>query len=193
MRLSAVVIALSVALVSIGCGEPGSPASPSSIRPDSSSGLAGAAGSPAAPPSERATGTVSIKGRLQGEADAPVPEPPPSPYIAVHLEATGQATHLGRFTLDFSHRVNLDTLEGIGDAVFTFPNGDTLKTHVTGTAMPAGSPTAFTVVETHEVTGGTGRFAGASGVFTITRAVDFTNPFTSGEIDGSISVRRGRF
>jgi hypothetical protein len=95
--------------------------------------------------------------------------------------------------MDFSHRVNLDTLEGIGDAVFTFPNGDTLKTHVTGTAMPAGSPTAFTVVEIHEVTGGTGRFAGASGTFTVTRAVDFTDPFTSGEIAGWISVRHGRF
>jgi hypothetical protein len=59
--------------------------------------------------------------------------------------------------------------------------------------MPAGSPTAFTVIEIHEVTGGTGRFAGASGEFTVTRAVDFTNPFTSGEIDGSISVRHGSF
>jgi hypothetical protein len=193
MRLSAVVIALSVALASIGCGEPGSPASPSSIRPDSSPGLAGTSGSPDATPSASAPVTVAVKGSLQGEADPPVFEPPPSPFFTTHLVATGQVSHLGRFTLDFAHRVNLDTLEGIGDAVITFPNGDTLTTHATGTAMPAGSPTAFTVVEIHEVTGGTGRFAGASGGFTITRAVDFTNPFTSGEIDGSIAIRHGRF
>jgi hypothetical protein len=193
MRLSAVVIALSVALASIGCGEPGSPASPSSLQPDSSSGLAGTSGNPEATPSASSPVTVAIKGSLQGEADRPVFEPPPSPFFTTHLVATGQASHLGRFTLDFSHRVNLDSLEGIGDAVFTFPNGDTLKTHATGTATPAGTPTAFTVVEIHEVTGGTGRFAGASGEFTVTRAVDFTNPFTSGEIDGSIAIRHGRF
>jgi hypothetical protein len=193
MRLSAVVIALSVALASIGCGEPGSPARPSSLQPDSSSGVAGTSSNPEATPSAPSPVMVAIKGSLQGEADPPVFEPPPSPFFTTHLVATGQASHLGRFTLDFSHRVNLDSLEGIGDAVFTFPNGDTLKTHATGTATPAGTPTAFTVVEIHEVTGGTGRFAGASGEFTVTRAVDFTNPFTSGEIDGSIAIRHGRF
>ena len=180
MRLSAVVIALSVAFASIGCGEPGSPASPSSLQPDSSSGLAGTSGNPDTTPSASSPVTVAIKGRLQGEGDPPVFEPPPSPFFTTHLVATGQASHLGRFTLDFSHRVNLDSLEGIGDAVFTFPDGDTLKTHVTGTAIPAGSPTAFTVVEIHEVTGGTGRFAGASGQFTITRAVDFTTRSPAG-------------
>jgi hypothetical protein len=193
MRLSAVVIALSVALAGIGCGEPRSPASPSSLQPDSSSGVAGTSSNPEATPSASSPVMVAIKGSLQGEADPPVFEPPPSPFFTTHLVATGQASHLGRFTLDFSHRVNLDSLEGIGDAVFTFPNGDTLKTHATGTATPAGTPTAFTVVEIHEVTGGTGRFAGASGEFTVTRAVDFTNPFTSGEIDGSIAIRHGRF
>jgi hypothetical protein len=101
---------------------------------------------------------------------------------------------LGRFTLDFSHRVNLDTLEGSGTAVFTAANGDTLITDAEGEAEPVpGSPTAYTVVETHKVTGGTGRFAGASGEFTITRAVDFANPFTSGDIDGWISMRHGSF
>jgi hypothetical protein len=32
-----------------------------------------------------------------------------------------------------------------------------------------------------------------NGTFTVTRAVDFTDPFTSGEIAGWISVRHGRF
>jgi hypothetical protein len=145
---------------------------------------------------------VAIKGRLQGDADPPVFEPPPSPYFTAHLLVAGEASHVGRFMMDYSHRVNLDTLEGIGTAVFTFPkerpsqappDADTLLTKVEGTATPAGSPTAFTVVEIHKVTGGTGRFAGAGGEFTITRAVDFTDPFTSGEIVGWISMRRGRF
>jgi hypothetical protein len=201
MRLSAIALALSVTLASIGCGEPGSPVSPSSIQPDSSSGLAGTAGSPAATSSASASVTLAIRGRVQGDADPPVFEPPPSPYFTAHLLIPGEASHVGRFTYDLSHRVNLNTLEGTGTAVFTFPKerpsqakqDDRLMTTVEGTATPAGGPTAFTVVETHKVTGGTGRFAGASGEFTITRAVDFTDPFTSGEIVGWISMRRGRF
>lgn len=175
-------------LVAGGCGEPGSPVSPSSIQPGNNADAAVGAGSETM---ASAAAQVPFKGSLQGNADPPVFDPPPSPFFSAHLVAKGQATHLGQFTLDFSHRVNLDTLIGVGKALFTAANGDTLMTDVEGQATPAGSPTAFTVVETHIVTGGTGRFAGASGRFTITRAVDFATPFTSGEIDGWISKSGG--
>ena len=200
MKLSMVVIALVPTLVGIGCGQPVSPAGPSSIRPGGTPESAasqqpqpsiGAAEGPSGTAAASGRPAVPFKGTLEGEADPPVFEPPPSPYFSAHLEAEGQATHLGRFTMDFSHRVNLATLIGIGKAVFTAANGDTLMTDAEGRATPAGSPTAFTVVEIHTVTGGTGRFAGASGRFTITRAVDFANPFTSGEIEGSITTRGG--
>ncbi len=182
MRFSAVVITLSVTLISAGCGEPGVPVRPSSVLTGGSSDPSVRAGVVAAAPA-----TVPMKGSLQGVADPPVFEPPPSPYFSAHLLAEGHATHLGRFTMDYSHRVSLETLGGIGKAVFTAANGDTLTTDVEGTATPAGTPTAFTVVEIHRVTGGTGRFAAASGEFTIKRSVDFADPFTSGEIDGWIS------
>jgi hypothetical protein len=95
--------------------------------------------------------------------------------------------------MDFSHRVSLETLEGVGTARFTAANGDELMTDVKGTAKPAGTPTSFTVFETHTVTGGTGRFAGARGVFTLTRSVDFADPFTQGEIEGWISAPGAQF
>ena len=85
MRLSAVAIALSVAFANIGCGEPGSAAGPSPLRPDSASGPAGTAGTPDGTASASAPATVAIKGRLQGDADPPVFEPPPSPYFTAHL------------------------------------------------------------------------------------------------------------
>lgn len=182
------VTALVMLLAATGCGELASPAAPSSVPVNSVSDSPSAAvGSP------HSSKTVPFKGRLQGEADPPAFEPPPSPFFTAHLSALGEATHLGRFSLDYSHRVNLETLVGVGHAVFTSANGDTLLTDVEGQATPAGTPTAFTVRETHTITGGTGRFAGAAGTFTVIRAVDFADPFTSGEIDGWISARGERF
>lgn len=180
-RLAASSLVLVV--LCVGCGQSGPPTSPTSSAAITSTSSDAPGGSIAIP----------FKGRLEGEGDPPVFEPPPSPFFSAHLVASGNATLLGRFTLDFSHRVNLNTLVGIGDAALTAANGDALLTHVEGQAMPAGSPTAFTVVETHTVTGGTGRFEGASGSFVVTRAVDFANPFTSGSIEGSIFAPSGKF
>jgi hypothetical protein len=189
MKLSAVVLVV-ITLLVIGCSQPASPAGPSPALPGNAASAAG----DTVGGTEKATPvTVPFKGRLQGEADPPVFEPPPSTYFTAHLQADGEATHLGRFTMDFSHRVNLVSLVGIGTAVFTAANGDRLMTDVQGEATPAGTPTQFTIVETHTVTGGTGRFASARGEFRISRAVDFLDPSTSGEIDGWISAPGDRF
>ena len=186
-----VVIPVVLAFAAVGCGEPATLAGPSPVGTGGVSRVAAVTVSSSG--TLDSTPEVPFKGRLQGEADPPVFEPPPSTYFSAHLEAQGEATHLGRFTMDFSHRVNLVTLVGVGKAVFTAANGDKLMTDVEGTATPAGTPTSFTVVERHEVRGGTGRFAQASGTFTVTRAVDFADPSTAGEIEGAISVPGLRF
>jgi hypothetical protein len=174
---------LLVIVFSMGCSQTATPTSPSLVARPAESSLAG--GAPAV--SARAASTVPFKGTLEGIADPPQFEPPPSPFFSAHLLANGNATHLGRFTMDYSHRVNLLTLAGTGIAVFTAANGDTLTTSVEGTATPTSSPTAFTVVETHTVTDGTGRFAGATGSFLVTRSVDFADPFTAGSLDGELT------
>ena len=66
-------------------------------------------------------------------------------------------------------------------------NGDTFTSSVGETATPTSSPTAFTVAETHTITGGTGRFAGARGSFVVARTVDFADPFTAGSMDGEVT------
>jgi hypothetical protein len=43
-------------------------------------------------------------------------------------------------------------------------------------------------VETARITGGTGRFAGATGGFIMKRVVDLSSPFTSGTFEGTISL-----
>jgi hypothetical protein len=77
----------------------------------------------------------------------------------IHLTnaATGQATHLGRFTRLGSGIVHLDGTAEV-TLVWTAANGDQLISNVVGLVI-----TATTATGTYVFTGGTGRFENASG------------------------------
>jgi hypothetical protein len=130
---------------------------------------------------------LPFKGQLEGSYTF-VPDAPPSPFSAVHLTATRNATHLGRFTLDAPHRVNLETLVGIGTFELTAANGDKLTADFIGQATPTETPNVFSIVEVATITGGTGRFAGATGGFTVERMVDLTSPIATGSFEGTIVI-----
>ena len=113
------------------------------------------------------------------------------PFMSVEGSGTGNASLLGRFTETFEHDVNLLTTEGIGAATFTGANGDSISTEITATAGPDG--TRWRVTEHHTVIGGTGRFANASGAFTLVRFFDsISSPISSGWFAGSIVIHRGK-
>ncbi len=132
---------------------------------------------------------VPFKGRIEGTYEGTgIP-----PVITVRLEASGQASHLGRFTLESVHDVNFDTFEGAGTGRLIAANGDWLTADLTGKATL--QPPGFFIVENWEITGGTGRFAGASGTFTLERVtVPITQDrgTTSGEFRGTLSIPSGR-
>ena len=116
--------------------------------------------------------------------------------ISVHLEATGNATHVGRFDLVSDHVVSFITLKGEGSASLTTPNGDSVETILDGDAKPTG-PGQFDIEErlTIKPGTGTGRFAGASGILTIQRSAispDGIQGTTSGTISGTIVLRGER-
>jgi len=103
-----------------------------------------------------------------------------------HLDATGNATHLGRFTVTADWTV---TTAGAIEtsSTWTAANGDELFTRFTrhGVFVP---PTA-TFTETHAITGGTGRFATASGTFTVVQTRGLSMPYNnSATIDGTIDL-----
>ena len=129
------VAGLVVVALSVGCNTVATPASPSLAAKSADVELR----SGAAIFSAAAASAVPFKGQFEGIADPPQFEPPPSTFFSAHLLASGTATHLGRFTMDYSHRVNLLTLSGIGTATFTAANRDTLTTMVEGTATPTSS------------------------------------------------------
>jgi len=109
--------------------------------------------------------------------------PPPS----AHATAEGTATHLGRFTATMTADVNLDNTSK-GTFHFTAANGDELS----GTFVGLGvfiPPNTASITEVATIENGTGRFAGATGTFTMVRAE--TIDFTTGQGSGSGSFEQG--
>ena len=100
-------------------------------------------------------------------------------------EGTGNATYLGKYTEHVVLQINLLTMSSTGTATFTAANGDTLSASVVGQATRTG-PTTLSVVEVYTITGGTGRFADATGSFTLNSTVDQLTGASSGTFSGAI-------
>jgi hypothetical protein len=105
----------------------------------------------------------------------------------VDIDSTGNATRLGRFTLDVPHVVDRTTRRAVGSYQFTAANGDTVYAEFTGVAMPTGIAGVLYIEETATITGGTGRFAGATGSFVAERWYDTAAGTTVGSFEGTIS------
>ena len=127
---------------------------------------------------------VPFKGSLEGVVTI---TPLTPPFVSVFIEATGKATHLGKFTLAIPHIVNRSNGTAIGSYEFTAANGDALFADFTGHSMPTATPGVLYIVEIATITGGTGRFAGASGGFTCERYFDTTTDETYGSFEGTVS------
>ena len=124
---------------------------------------------------------VPFKGSLEGTVTRSLPPPP----ISVLVEGVGNATHLVRFTVDIPHLVIPPN--GAGFYHFVAADGDTLAAEFTGVSAPA-APGFLYIVETATITGGTGRFTGATGSFVCERLYDIAAGETIGSFDGTISV-----
>ena len=132
---------------------------------------------------------VPFKGRLELGVVSVTPLAPP--FVSVEIEGTGNATQLGEFTLSIPHLVDRSTGVIVGSYEFTAANGDTLTADLVGQSTPSGVPGVVFVVETATITGGTGRFANATGSFTSERLVDMTTGTITGFFEGTISSRGG--
>ena len=127
---------------------------------------------------------VPFKGSLEG-LDIGTPVNPP--IVSVQVTATGNATQLGLFTYTELDTVDTSTRIGTGTFVFTAANGDTV--FGTGTGQATFTPPNVLTIEGNEIiTGGTGRFAGATGSFTVTRLKNTVTNVTSGSFTGTISA-----
>jgi len=112
------------------------------------------------------------------------------PVVAVVSEGTGQLTHLGRYFMSSPHTSHVFTGETIGDQIFTAANGDMLTASCAGFPLPQDDGTVVGPLDC-EITGGTGRFEGATGeyVFFLVASplADGSGFATEAEITGEIS------
>jgi hypothetical protein len=159
-------VVISFCLFAAACAE--APSAPTSL----SSPIGGAAITEAAGGSE-----LPLGGTLEATETA---------GAVRHLVGTGEATQLGRFTLTSDFTVDTTTGIGSGTAIWTAANGDKIFTTLAGQAVIT-FPIA-TVTETHTITGGTGRFADASGSIVLVRSLNIPTLTSSGSITGTISL-----
>jgi hypothetical protein len=78
----------------------------------------------------------------------------------------------------------------VGTYEFTAANGDTLTADYTENITPTDVPGVFSDVITATITGGTGRFAGATGSFVSDRVADHVTGIVSDSFEGTISTPR---
>ncbi|MFL5339744.1 MAG: hypothetical protein ACJ8F7_06210 [Gemmataceae bacterium] len=126
---------------------------------------------------------VPFKGSLDGDVTV---TPLTPPFVMVDVEATGNATHLGKFTLDIPHVVNRAARTAVGSYEFTAANGDKVYADFTGASVLV-APGVLYIEETATITGGTGRYAGATGSFSVDRLYDTIAGTTVGSFEGTIS------
>ena len=127
---------------------------------------------------------VPFGGKLEGD----VTLTPAPPLLLEDIEAMGIATQLGHFMLDVRLVVDPATRTAVGVYEFTAANGDTLYAEFTGLATPTEIPGVLYIEETAVITGGTGRFAGATGSFIAKRLSDPIAGMTVGSFDGTITT-----
>jgi hypothetical protein len=108
----------------------------------------------------------------------------------IHLEGTGTATHLGRFTMEVDYALNPATLSGPESMKLVAANGDALFASGRAQGAPSEDGQSLTSREELTITGGTGRFAGVTGSFILSQIDLAPDRFSSGSIVGTIGLGR---
>jgi hypothetical protein len=108
------------------------------------------------------------------------------PIRSITREGEGTATYLGKYTEQVTAQINVVTRHLTGAATFTAANGDTLTATVEGQSTLTTTPGVLSIVEFYTITGGTGRFAGATGTFTLESTVTQATGVSSGTFSGTI-------
>jgi len=130
---------------------------------------------------------VPFRGRFDGIATV---TPLTPPFVAVNIEGEGHATRLGHFDVSIPNVTDRSNGTAVGTYLFTAANGDTLTADFILHFDPANVPGVGSVVVTATITGGTGRFAGATGSFVGDRIADTVNGIVTESFDGTISTPR---
>jgi len=128
---------------------------------------------------------VPFKGAMQGhDTDTSTADPN---IVVVTTRGTGIGTLLGQFSFTLENTVDLAAGTETGSAHLIAANGDTLDATIVGSGELTPTPDVVSITEICTITGGTGRFAGAQGSFTVERLANAATFVTSGSFHGAIT------
>ena len=108
--------------------------------------------------------------------------------IGLEVTGTGHSTLLGDYSARY--RECFDPATGAvtgGSFTLTTANGDTLYGTYGGQAIPGGDPSTVAYDDPGVITGGTGRFAGATGIASTSGVANLATGLYSGTLSGSVS------
>lgn len=104
----------------------------------------------------------------------------------VFVETSGQATHVGDYAYSSTECVDFGDSTYKGDFVIAAANGDTIEGTYAGTFQIVGSNIEYE--QENAVTGGTGRFADATGSFHVSGVASLLADLSAEqELEGAIS------
>jgi hypothetical protein len=169
MKSSVTAVALfGLVLLVVGCSGPTAPMS----------------GAPAAggDTSIRGSAIAPFTGSFEGTQTV---TPGTPPLATVVMNGEGNGTLVGRFDIALPHTVNFATSSASGVATLVAADGSSLVANFTGQAQIG---PIVSIVEQATITGGTGRFANATGSFTIRRTFNPATGHTSGGFNGSVQL-----
>ena len=110
------------------------------------------------------------------------------PTMSATAIGSGNATQLGFFTIRYQIEISLLDLSTTEAAQFSGTNGDSLRAEAVGQATENRTPGMLNVVDIYKITGGTGRFSGASGTFILNRLVSLTTGAASSTFEGYLLI-----
>ena len=110
------------------------------------------------------------------------------PTFDISSHGIGHATLLGQFTSSGTGTIHIPTgtAVGLGSSQFTAANGDQIFSAVTGYSTPIAGTNLLAIVENRTITGGTGRFAGATGTIRLERVLDTVLTTSTGTFEGTV-------
>jgi hypothetical protein len=145
-------------------------------------GLVSQAADAASPGVPNAGQPLPFKGTLEA-VEQQVVEPP---TLYVNASGSGHATEVGAYTVTYTATVNLPDSSAVVSMELVAANGDTILAEGRGQGSDTDDPDVAAIEENYTITGGTGRFAGAGGEFTVKRLVNLATGVTSGEFEGEL-------
>ncbi|MEO5997497.1 MAG: hypothetical protein ABIN89_12230 [Chitinophagaceae bacterium] len=132
--------------------------------------------------------TVPLKGEFVASVTVIVP---PSPGVLEQLRITGKGsgTPFGKATFEENVKVDVtaspETVKGT--ETITAENGDQIFSTVSGYVSPPDAKGNYQVFNTSTITGGTGKYAGATGTYKETYTGNIAAPTSTAVFDGNIT------